>query len=390
MNFNPKGRDYSSVTASNFYPFVLAQLWHWTGRKEEVAPYLDAAVRALRWLQTADLDADGFVEYQTRSPQGPKNLSWKDSGDAMVYEDGSQVPTPIATCEEQGILYASRLNMAEVLWWFDRKDEAKALHQQAIELKKRFNDTFWMPDLHCFAMALDPQKRQVRSIASNPIHCVVTGIAERTLALQTLDRMFAPDMFSGWGIRTLSAEHPAYDPYSYHRGSVWPVEHGPFAVALYRYGEHERLHQLCQAQFELASLFEQTRLPECVSGHPRDADHPFPALYPAANSPQAWSATTPFTLIQVLLGLQPFASLNLLFIDPQLPAWLPQITLSRLRVGDAVITLHFYRTSSGRSEYEIREQRGTLHVIRQPSPWSATATLPEQMRDILEGFLPGR
>src|SRR3569833_2386030 len=271
LNFNPKGRDYSSVTASNFYPFVLAQLWHWTGRKEEVAPYLDAAVRALRWLQTADLDADGFVEYQTRSPQGPKNLSWKDSGDAMVYEEGSQVPTPIATCEEQGILYASRLNMAEVLWWFDRKDEAKALHQQAIELKKRINDTFWMPDLHCFAMALDPQKRQVRSIASNPIHCVVTGIAERTLALQTLDRMVAHDMFSGWGIRTLSAEHPAYDPYSYHRGSVWPVEHGPFAVALYRYGEHGRLRQLCQAQFELASLFEQTRLPECVSGHPRDA-----------------------------------------------------------------------------------------------------------------------
>ena len=161
---------------------------------------------------------------------------------------------------------------------------------------------------NCFVMALNPHKRPVRSIASNLIHCVITGIAERELALRTLDRMFAADMFSGWGIRTLSSQHPAYDPYSYHRGSVWPVEHGPFAVALYRYGQHERLHQLCQAQFELASLFELCRLPECVSGHPRDAEHPFPAL-------------------QVLLGLQPFAPLNMLFIDPQLPEWLPQLTL---------------------------------------------------------------
>ncbi|MBS0421393.1 MAG: amylo-alpha-1,6-glucosidase [Proteobacteria bacterium] len=390
LNFNPKGRDYCSVTTSNFYPFVLAQLWHWTGRKEEVAPYIEPAMRALQWLKAADLDQDGFVEYQTRSTQGARNQSWKDSNDAMVYEDGSQVPTPIATCEEQGILYAAKLNMAEVLWWFDRKDEATQLHHEAIELKQRFNEAYWVPELDCFAMALDPDKRPVRSIASNPIHCVVTGIAERELALRTLDRMFAADMFSGWGIRTLSAQHPAYDPYSYHRGSVWPVEHGPFAVALYRYGQHERVHQLCQAQFELASLFDFCRLPECVSGHPRDEAHPFPALYPDANSPQAWSASTPLTLVQVLLGLQPFAPLNMLFIDPQLPEWLPQFTLHRLRVADAIISIRFFRTASGRSDYEICEQRGTLHVIRQPSPWSLTATVPERLRDLLEGFLPGK
>ena len=390
LNFSPKARDYCSVTASNFYPFVLAQLWHWTGRKEEVAPFLDPALRALQWLKTADLDQDGFIEYQTRSTQGIRNQSWKDSEDALVYEDGSQVPTPIATCEEQGILYAAKLNMAEVLWWFDRKDEARQLHREAVELKKRFNEAYWMPELDCFAMALDPDKRPVRSIASNPIHCAVTGIAERDLALRTLDRMFAEDMFSGWGVRTLSSQHPAYNPYSYHRGSVWPVEQGPLAVGLYRYGQHERLHQLCQAQFELASLFEFCRLPECVSGHPRDAQHPFPALYPDANSPQAWSASTPLTLVQVMLGLQPFAPLNMLFIDPQLPEWLPELTLHRMRVADAVITIRFYRTASGRSDYEICDQKGTLHVIRQPSPWSLNATVPERLRDILEGFLPGK
>jgi glycogen debranching enzyme len=390
LNITPKARDYSGVTAANFYPFVLAQLWHWTGSKESVAPYLEAAVRSLQWLRTAGLHEDGFIQYQTRSPQGLKNQSWKDSGDALVYEDGSQVPTPIATCEEQGITYATLLNMAEVLWWFDRKDEAKDLHRTAIELKKRFNDAYWMPDLNCFAMALDPDKRQVRSIGSNPIHCVATGIAAEELAIPTLERMFAADMFSGWGVRTLSADHPAYDPYSYHRGTVWPVEHGPLAVALYRYGQHDRLHQVCQTQFELASLFEFGRLPECVSGHARDAEHPFPALYPDANSPQAWSATTPFTLLQVMLGLQPFAPLRMLFIDPQLPAWLPEITLTGLRVADAAVTIRFYRTADGRSDYEICEQRGRLHVIRQPPPWSLTATVPERLKDLLESLLPGK
>jgi glycogen debranching enzyme len=208
--------------------------------------------------------------------------------------------------------------------------------------------------------------------------------------MATLERMFTPDMFSGWGVRTLSADHPAYDPYSYHRGTVWPVEHGPLAVALYRYGQHDRAHQVCQAQFELASLFEFTRLPECVSGHARDAEHPFPALYPDANSPQAWSATTPYTLLQVMLGLQPFAPLRMLFIDPQLPAWLPEITLTGLRVADAVVTIRFYRTLDGKSDYEVCEQRGRLHVIRQPAPWSLTATVPERLKDLLESLLPGK
>ena len=215
-------------------------------------------------------------------------------------------------------------------------------------------------------------------------------IAERDLALYTLERMFAPDMFSGWGVRTLSSEHPAYDPHAYHRGTVWPVEHGPFAVGAYLYGQHARVHQIAQAQFELASLFEFARLPECISGHPRDKRHPFPAIYPDANSPQAWSATTPFTLLHVMLGLQPFAPLKMLFIDPHLPEWLPEITLNGLRVADAVVTMRFFRKENGASDYETLDQRGTLHVIRQPSPWSVTATVPERLKDLLESLLPGR
>lgn len=174
----------------------------------------------------------------------------------------------------------------------------------------------------------------------------------------------------------------------HHRGTVWPVEHGPFAVAAYRYGFHDRVEQVCRSQFELAALFDFCRLPECISGHPRDAEHPFPAIYPAANSPQAWSATTVYTLLQCLPGLQPFAPFKMLFVDPHLPAWLPEITIAGLRVADATVTIRFFRKDSGASDYEVCDQRGRLHVIRQPSPWSLTARFPERVRDILTSLLP--
>jgi len=388
LNYKPQGRNYGSLTTSGFYPFVVAQLWHWTGNKELVGPYVDPAVAALKWLETySDRDGDGFFDYKTRSRMGVENQGWKDSGDALVHADGSAATTPIATCEEQGIAYAAMLNLAEVLWWFDRKDEAKHLYDRAVALKKRFNEAFWMEDEGFFAMALDGERRQVRSIGSNALHCIATGIADKALVPRCLERLFEEDMFSGWGVRTLSARHPAFNPYAYHRGTVWPVEHGPFAVGAYRYGCHDRVEQICRGQFELAALFDHYRLPECVAGHPRDADHPFPALYPTANSPQAWSSTTVYTLLQAMLGMQPFAPFRVLFVDPQLPSWLPEITVSRMRVADAVVSLRFYRRPSGRSDYEVLDKQGNLLVIRQPSPWSLTAGFAERTRDVLESLI---
>ncbi|WP_245269845.1 glycogen debranching enzyme [Ensifer sp. WSM1721] len=183
---------------------------------------------------------------------------------------------------------------------------------------------------------------------------------------------------------------PAYNPYSYHRGTVWPVEHGPFAIGAYRYGCHDYVERICRSQFETAAMFDFFRLPECIAGHQRGEDHPFPAVYPVANSPQAWSSTTVYTLLQAMLGLQPFAPLRMLFVDPFLPEWLPEITVSNLRVADAVVTLRFFRRKDGRSDYRVLEKRGRLHVIRQPSPWSLTAGYWERAKDILLSLAPGR
>jgi glycogen debranching enzyme len=391
LNFSPRLRYYGSITTSGFYPVALSELWHWTGDKELIRPLVEPALKALKWLdEYGDLDGDGFYEYLTRSEQGVINQAWKDSADAVVYEDGTQARPPIATCEEQGFAYLAKLHMSEVLWWLDEKDQAKRLFHEAEELKKRFNEAFWMEDEGFFAMGLDPEKRQIKSVTSNPGHCLATAIVDEALVPRTARRFIADDLFSGWGVRTLSSRHPAYNPYSYHRGSVWPVEQGTFALAFMRYGYHHVVELVARAQFEAAALFDFYRLPELFSGHGRDADHPFPAIYPQSNSPQAWSASTVFCLLQAMLGLYPYAPLNLLLLDPHMPEWLPELTLENLRVGDAAVTIRFYRKKQGAADYEVLDKRGTLHVFRQPSPWSLTASFAERLKDALTSLLPGK
>jgi glycogen debranching enzyme len=362
----------------------VSELWHWTGKKDLIYPLIKPAMDALAWLERyATLRDDGFYYYRTLSEQGGRHQGWKDSGDAIVAGDGRQVEPPIATCEEQGFAYASKLQLAEVLWWMDRKDEAAKLHHEASEFKKRFNETFWMDSEGTFAVGLDSAGQRICSVDSNPGHCLATGIADDALVTRVADRLLAPDMFTGWGIRTLSSNNPAFNPYSYHRGSVWPVEHGAFAMGFFRYGLWGHLHRLSRAIFEAAALFDCYRLPEVFSGHQRDVDHPFPALYPKTNWPQAWSASAMFTILQAMLGIYPYAPLNTLILDPHLPDWLPEITLEGLRVGDATVSLAFQRDSSGATDYRVLAKKGSLHVIRQPSPWSLTAGFGERLSDLL-------
>jgi len=390
LNVNPRRRYYGSVTTSGFYPVVLSELWHWTGDRELVERLLPTALGGLAWLdESGDVNGDGLYEYQSRSSAGTKHQAWKDSRDAMVDEEGREVEPPIATCEEQAFVYIAKLHLAEVCWWLDRKELARRLWREAHDLKARFNDRFWMEPEGFFAMGLGPDGRQIRSISSNPGHCLAAGIVDDAHVAAAADRLMAPDLFSGWGIRTLSAQHPAFNPYSYHRGSVWPVEQGSFVMGFLRYGLHDHLSRLAQAVFESTALFEHFRLPELFGGQARSADQPFPALYPQANSPQAWSASALFTVIQGITGLYPYAPLRALLVDPHLPVWLPELTLRGLRVGDATVDLRFSRESDGRTQYHVLEKTGSLHVVRQPSPWSLTATFGERARDAIESLLPG-
>jgi len=236
---------------------------------------------------------------------------------------------------------------------------------KAAALKKRFHSAFWMPEHRCYALALGPDKRQIRSVNSNDGHLLAAGIVPKRLAPAVARRLLAPDMFSGWGIRTLSADHPAYNPFSYHRGSVWPVEAGTIGLGLARYGQSAQLHRLAKATFDAAALFEGHRLPEVISGLPRSPEFAHPGTYPTACSPQAWSASAIIALVQALLGLRPIGALHTILVDPHLPAWLPDLRLEGVHIGGRTIDLTATRKPNGRTV--VRSSGDHVTVVRWPS-----------------------
>jgi glycogen debranching enzyme len=357
---------YGDWSTTPDFLIFLGQYLAWTGDLVTVRQLLAPARLAHQWLQRyADPDGDGFIEYDTRSKRGVKNQGWKDSDAAIVDEHGRQVANPIATSELQGYHYAALRHSAMAFAAAGDRAFAATLVAKAARLRRRFHQAFWMPDHGCYAQALGPDKRQVRSVSSNDGHLLATGLVPSRYAPSVAQRLLAPDMFSGWGVRTLSAHHPAYDPFSYHRGSVWPVEAGTVAIGLARYGCWNHLHRVAEATFTAAALFEGHRLPEVLSGLPRDDTHPYPGFYPHSCSPQAWSASTIIALIQALLVLRPALPLRAILVDPHLPEWLPDLTLEGMRLGKYTFDLSVRRTRRGGAKVTTKGDR--IRVIHQPT-----------------------
>lgn len=389
LGITPWLHDYGDYAAPCAFLVLLAGHHIVMGSKEITREFLEPARRVLDWLDTrADLDGDGFLEYKTRSPKGQKHQGWKDSGDPVRYEDGREVEPPIAPCEIQGYWYAAKLLMAEVFLAMGEPSHAFDLFRQAQELKKRFNEKFWMPGEKFLAFGLDADKKQIKSIASNAGHCLTTGIIDRKYTRDLVRRLMAPDMFSGWGIRTLSSQHPAYNPIKYHLGSVWPVENATFAFGMKRFGFHRECNAIARGMFDAAALFEHHRLPETLGGFPRDGQHPHPGIYPDACAPQGWSASAIAWLVQAMLGIWSYAPLKLLMLDPTLPSWLPDLTLRNLPVGEARVSIRFRRQKDGTTDYKVLERKGTVHVIRQAPPDSLSAGIGTRVGQLGGSLLP--
>jgi glycogen debranching enzyme len=366
LGIDPFTGYYGDMSTTPDFLIFLGQYLAWTGDLGTVRQLLPAARQALQWLaRYADPDSDGFIEYETRSEGGVKNQGWKDSDTAIVDQGGHPVHNPLATSELQGYHYAALRYSALAFGAAGDRAYALDLAARAARLRHRFHEEYWMPEHGCYAQALGPDKQQVRSVNSNDCQLLATGIIPSRYAPTVARRLLRPDMFSGWGIRTLSADHPAYDPFSYHRGSVWPVEAGTFAIGLARYGCWEQLHALAEATFAAAALFEGHRLPEVISGLPRDEAHPYPGVYPNACSPQAWSASAVIALVQALLMLRPVVPLQTILVDPHLPPWLPDLTLEGLRLGNATFDLVVRRDRRGGATVEARGDR--IRIIQQPT-----------------------
>src|SRR6186997_666811 len=333
---------YGTHDATSLFVIVLSYLYHWTGDERILRRYLPNAEAAMAWIDThGDRDGDGFQEYQTRSTHGFYNQGWKDAGDAIVEADGSLAPLPIATCELQGYVFDAKTRLAEVYDVLGRPKDARRLRREAQRLYDHVNETLWWEEEGTYYLGLNGRKHPIRSVASNVGYLLQSGIVPVERAGRVVERLLADDMWSGWGIRTLSADHPAYNPFSYQRGSVWPHDNATLAGGFRRYGYAAEAAQVAKALFDAAEQFAGTRLPELFSGMPR-VPASFPAPYLGANVPQAWAAGAIFRLVAILCGIHATfeAGEPKLYVNPALPDWLPEITLHNLRVGNGALEIH--------------------------------------------------
>lgn len=354
---------FGDVASTPFWIVTLATAYHWTGNANLIHRQMPVLEATCAFIERRLVEGGGFVYYAPASPEGNRHHAWKDSGDAVVDSDGRIRLPPIAAAEIQGYCRLALLHAAELMLVARRAARAVSLFRAAEELTARFRRAFFLPERGFYALGLDASGRPIDAIASNIGHCLGCGILAREHLSGVVARLMAEDMFSGWGIRTLSAENPAYDPFSYHRGSVWPVENATIAASMRLHGFDEECERVIAAQLAAATLFDRMRLPEALSGLGRAGDRPIPGVYPRANPLQAWSVSAIPFFLQVLLGIRPFAPLSTLLVEPRLPPWLSSVEVRGLHLGEAKVSLEFHRDRRGAQRWRAFDREGTVHVL---------------------------
>ena len=327
-------RYYGSIDSTPLYLVLLAETWRWTDDESFAQRMREPALLALEWIDRyGDRDGDGFVEYSRRGDGGLANQSWKDSGDSQRFNDGSFAQSPIAAVEVQGYVYDAKrclAHMAREVW--RDKGLAERLEREAEELRKRFDETFWVDERGgFFALALDGEKRKVDARSSNMGHLLWSGIVLPERVAPLVDQLLGEELWSGWGIRTMASDAAAYNPISYHNGTVWPHDTALAAWGLARHGYVAEARRIGRALIEAAAHFDWS-LPEVFAGYAR-ADTPFPIAYPTAARPQAWAAGTPILLVRVLLGIEPDRERRRLvsMVTDELPSWLDGMRIEGVR-----------------------------------------------------------
>jgi glycogen debranching enzyme len=295
---------YGSADATPLFVVLLGELSRWGLGEEALRKLLPHADRALAWMEEyGDRDGDGYIEYEKTSDRGLSNQGWKDSADGIRYHDGRVAEAPLALCEVQAYAYAAHLARADIAVRLDQPELVTKHRLLAEQLKTRFNRDFWLEELGWYAVALGPDKRPVDSLTSNMGHCLWSGIVTSERAPLVAARLMSSEMWNGWGIRTLASDEPAYDPMSYHCGTVWPHDGALCAAGLKSYGFDDEALTVAKGLLAASEAWNG-RLPELFSGLDReDVETPIP--FPTSCSPQAWAAATPFLLLRIMLGMEP-------------------------------------------------------------------------------------
>jgi glycogen debranching enzyme len=363
VNEIPFGLYYGSTDSTPLFVMLAAAYYERTGDLPFIESIWPQILLALEWIDRyGDIDGDGFVETARQSSRGLAQQGWKDSWDAISHADGSLPEGPIALCEVQAYAYAAKQAGARLATSLGQIDHARALLEQARRLKEKFNQVFWCEEISSYALALDGEKRPCRVVASNAGHALFARIASDEYGRRVADRLMSDDMFSGWGVRTLSSKEVRYNPMSYHNGSIWPHDNAIIAAGLANYGMKNEVNQILTGLFDASLFFEMERLPELFCGFTR-REGEGPTHYVTACAPQAWAAASVFTLLQASLGLAinaPSSEVN--FASPLLPPYLDQVYIKNLKVGNAILDLVRDRSLRGVS-MDRREGEAAI-VIR--------------------------
>ena len=343
----PFGRYYGSVDSTPLFLMLAGAYYRRTGDLEFISSLWPNIELACDWMDRyGDSDRDGFIEYYRHSAEGLVNQGWKDSHDAVFHADGELAKGPIALAEVQGYAYQAKLSVAELAAALGKRDVAQARNSDALKLKEAFQRAFWCDRISTYALALDGSKRPCEVKTSNAGQCLFSGIAPPERASAIGEQLASDLFFSGWGIRTVAASEIAYNPMSYHNGSVWPHDNALIAYGLARYRHTHLAAKILSGFFEAGALLTLNRLPELFCGFPRRPGKG-PTLYPVACSPQAWSAGAAFLLLQSSMGLSIDALKNRIVLTrPVLPAFLEHVRIRNIMVASASVDVLLFRSGN--------------------------------------------
>ncbi len=338
---------YAAVDSTLLFLIAIARHIGWTGEMalfDRLRPNID---RALEWLdRKTDENESGYVTYEgVADGCQPINQSWRDSGTGVLRADGTYPVPPLALVEVQGYAYQARMLIAPLFRRSGENARADRLEADARDLRANFLRDFWMEQEGCYCLALEKGRQQVASVTSNAAQVLWTGIATAEHAHRVTERMMKSDMFSGWGIRTLSANHPLFDPLAYQQGSVWPFDNALIVSGLRRYGQDEAALRVVAATLDAAEGFRLKRLPEFIAGSERlSGDGPIHT--PRADPLQAWSAAAIPFMTSELLGLDANGFEKRLRIRrPRLPDGVNELSLHHLRAAGETVSFRFTRES---------------------------------------------
>jgi len=371
----PFGLYYGSVDATPLFIILFVEYYWWTKDINTARTLLPAVLRALEWMERyGDQDQDLYLEFGKQVGTGLQIQSWKDSNNSMIHPFGRLANPPLAVSEVQGYTYYAKKGLSRILYEWGYKEFAQKLENEAGQLKQKFNQDFWMEDKQFYALALEENGTQVKTITSDPGHCLWAEIIDPMKAAKIVDKFVSKGLFSGWGIRTMSAKELPFDPLSYHNGSVWPHDNSIIILGLKKYGYGDIANQIITGMFQtiapintrsfpVSTTLEYGRLPELFSGYEKK-EYNTPVLNPVSSSPQAWAAGSALMMVQSILGLFPDPYQPILYIQPTLPPWLNMIEVRGLRFQNGQLNFSIHRQGDKAVISSIQNSGGVKLMMR--------------------------